>query len=156
MDIRQISKPELEAAISTSVSWSESMRKLGKMPRGACFQYFQNRVKSLEIDTSHFLGRAAHAGARQTGSCKKKSWKEILVQGKTLQRERCQMFRRAYKEYCDESKIPIECVECKNKGEWRGKSLRLQINHKDEVRSNNIPSNLEWICPNCHDIKTIY
>jgi len=156
MAFKHVSDFQLKDIIASSINWNESMRKCGRYCGGACLQNFQVRVKKLGYDTSHFLGKASHTGFRHTGKARKKSWKEVLINGKHLQRERCQRFRRAYREYCNENGITIQCIECGNTGEWRGKSLRLQINHKDEVRSNNIPSNLEWICPNCHDVKTVY
>lgn len=153
---KHISDDELKTIIATSINWSDAIRKCGRKVAGASYQNFKTRVQVLNIDTSHFLGKASHTGFRHTGITRKKSWNEVLVKGKHLERERCQVFRRAYREYCEELNIPIQCVDCGNNGLWQGKSLRLQINHKDEIRSNNIPSNLEWVCPNCHDIKTTY
>jgi hypothetical protein len=150
------SNEELSDIVKKSVTWSEVIKLCGGKMGGGSYQYYQNRVKNLGFDVSHFLGKAAHAGPRQTGVCKKRHWSEILIKRKTEDRERVKTFRRVYTEYCKENKILIQCTECGNKGMWRGKKLRLQINHKDECRWNNIPPNLEWICPNCHDIKTIY
>lgn len=156
MDIRTIPKDVIEKTIKESISWSESMRKLGKTPRGSSFQYFQAKVRKFNIDTSHFLGVLANNGLHKNGSNRKKHWKEILIKNKTKQREKNSKLRKAYREYCNANNISIECVDCKNKGIWREKTLRLQINHKDIDHSNNAPENLEWLCPNCHDIKTIY
>ena len=69
----------LTKTIKESYSWSEAMRKLNKPTKGASYQFFQNRVKKLGIDTSHFLGKASHSGERHTGSCKKKKWNKILT-----------------------------------------------------------------------------
>ena len=34
--------------------------------------------------------------------------------------------------------------------EWQGKPIGLQLEHKDGNRDNNVRSNLEGLCPNCH------
>ena len=60
----------------------------------------------------------------------KKAWKilDVLVQ-------------TGYKEY--------KC-ECCGISEWNGKSIRLQLHHKDGNPMNNNLENLEVLCPNCH------
>jgi 5-methylcytosine-specific restriction endonuclease McrA len=44
------------------------------------------------------------------------------------------------------------CVRCKNTGEWQGEKLSLEIDHIDGNRNNNVPSNLRFLCPNCHSL----
>ena len=151
-----ITDEKLSEIVKKSISWSQVIRMCDGKIGGASYQHYQSRVKRLGYDTSHFLGKAAHAGPRGTGKAKKKHWSEILVNRKTLDRERNKKFRRAYTEYCKENDIPIQCIDCKNDGTWFDKKLTLEINHKDECRWNNIPINLEWVCPNCHSVKTIY
>ena len=51
-----------------------------------------------------------------------------------------------------ENLLEYKCYKCGNKGEWMGENLRLQLNHKDGNRFNNAVSNLELLCPNCHDL----
>ena len=147
---------ELKEIVASSISWSEALRKCNRSPNGGSYQWFQTRVKKLQLNTDHFLGQAAHTGFRHTGKAKRKHWSEVLIKNSNLDREKGIKLRRVYKEYCEEHNIPVQCVDCGNKGEWRGKPLKLQINHKDEIRSNNVPENLEWVCPNCHDLKTYY
>lgn len=43
-----------------------------------------------------------------------------------------------------------KCEVCGNTGEWQGKSLKLEVHHVDGNHNNNDPSNLVFLCPNCH------
>lgn len=42
-----------------------------------------------------------------------------------------------------------KCQTCKNDS-WNNKPIPLEIEHKDGNSDNNMPENLELICPNCH------
>ncbi len=142
--------------VKNSLSWAQVIRACGSNVSGGAYQHMKSRVNRLHLDVSHFLGKATHTGYRHTGITRRQHWTEILVERSTLDRDRSKKLRRAYAEYCVEFGIPIHCVDCQNTGEWRGKKLRIQVNHKDGKNYNNVPSNLEWLCPNCHDIKTTY
>jgi len=44
-----------------------------------------------------------------------------------------------------------KCEEC-GLSEWRGQKLSLEVDHIDGNASNNLPSNVRLLCPNCHSI----
>jgi hypothetical protein len=48
--------------------------------------------------------------------------------------------------------IPYICISCGNEGIWLGKKLTLELHHIDGDRTNHSKENLEFRCPNCHDI----
>lgn len=39
---------------------------------------------------------------------------------------------------------------CENQGEWLGKSITLQLEHKNGIRNDHRLENMEFLCPNCH------
>jgi len=51
--------------------------------------------------------------------------------------------------------LPYRCanLECAIDN-WRGNKLRLHLHHKNGVRRDHRLENLEFLCPNCHDLKT--
>lgn len=42
------------------------------------------------------------------------------------------------------------CLFCNVGPSWNGKDLKLQIDHIDGNRKNNVLDNLRLLCPNCH------
>lgn len=49
-----------------------------------------------------------------------------------------------------------KCSGCGNTGSWNGKSLTLQLEHKNGEGSDNRIENLEYLCPNCHSQTLTY
>lgn len=45
--------------------------------------------------------------------------------------------------------LPYKCNNCK-KSKWLNKPIPLELNHIDGVGHNNVKSNIELLCPNCH------
>ena len=48
------------------------------------------------------------------------------------------------------------CCEVCGISEWTGKKLSLECDHIDGRHTNNDPSNLRLICPNCHSLTDTY
>lgn len=138
----------LTKLVAESVSFNEVLKKLGRNHSGGTWLLLKRKVKEFGIDTSHFLGKSACAGARNPGKAKKKSHTEILVEGHS-ERVRSRILRRAL----IESGREYRCEECKLI-EWRGEKLTLDIDHIDGNWSDCRPSNLKFVCPNCHRLKS--
>jgi predicted RNA-binding Zn-ribbon protein involved in translation (DUF1610 family) len=126
-----------------------SVSQTWTFPKSASWTWLKSKIIKLGVDTSHFLGKAAHAGSRNKGKAAKHSASKILVEGK-CQRERTHRLRRALLEL---GRVH-ECKDCGNKGEWNGKKLVLEIDHKNGDWSDCRESNLDFVCPNCHSTRT--
>lgn len=81
-------KELLEAVVRESVSISDVCKRLGKFPGGSVWDHIKKKIEKFNIDTSHFLGQAAHAGALHTGKAKKQLPEEILVEKRLGERRR--------------------------------------------------------------------
>lgn len=139
-------KEELEKAVKNSFSFSGVCRYFDVKPAGNVFYIIKDYIKKYEINTSHFLGKNT---VRIIGPLKKKTWKEILSKNSNF-RIRSKDIRRAL----IESGKKYKCEKCPNEGEWLGQKIRLHVDHIDGNCKNNDIENLQFLCPNCHGVKT--
>ncbi|KKM88814.1 hypothetical protein LCGC14_1254960 [marine sediment metagenome] len=134
----------LEPVIRDSISFSDALRKLGRKPVGGSITSLKLTCKRNGIDTSHMTGQGHRKGKQPNNRL---SANEILIMGaSTDRRTTAHLLRRALFE------IGVEhvCVECDLKPEWKGKSITLEVDHKDGQYWNNLQENLQFLCPNCH------
>lgn len=138
--IKQLTKEELEVVVKNSISYSEVLRKLGyHVTGGEPWRNLKKRLQELDIDISHFKGKA-----HGTSDVKKYSLDEILVRNSIYSN------RRALKKRLIEEKLrEYKCDIC-GISEWQGKSLSLQLDYINGVNNDNRVENLRFLCPNCH------
>lgn len=55
-----------------------------------------------------------------------------------------------------ENLISYKCRGCGNEGQWCGKSITLQLEHKNGDSTDHRIENLEYLCPNCHSQTLTY
>lgn len=104
------------------------------------------RIKSLNIDTSHFYKNRSTALSRPLYSLD-----EILVENSKYEN-----IYYLKKRILKAKLIDYKCAKCGNTGTWNNKDLTLQLEHKNGIHNDHRLCNLEFLCPNCHSQTDTY
>lgn len=143
----QISDVEFKEIIASSNSYCDCARKLGMSPNGANSAIqIKKRIAELDCDISHF-SQTANANNIST----KYSLQEILVENSQYTARSRLKIR-----LLNEGLLEYKCALCGNIGEWQGKLLSLQLDHKNGINNDNRLENLRFLCPNCHSQTETY
>lgn len=130
-------KEILELAVKSCKNYSQVLLQLGKQRSGSSHSCIKRAIARLNIDISHFEKRSIIINN------KRKSYVDILIKS-DIKADSYQL-RRALlesgREYC--------CDICKLT-KWLDEQIVLEIHHIDGDNTNNISSNLQFLCPNCH------
>ena len=125
-------KEELLEKVKNSYSYAELAEQIGYAPRGGSGQ---SSVKAMceyyGFSTEHFSQKLR---AEQVNI------DEVFVKG------------YKHKETIKKNLLALREHKCECCGltEWNQKAIPLQVHHKDGDNLNNILTNLELLCPNCH------
>jgi len=148
-------KELLEPMVASSSSFSDVLRLLrpGRTVHGGSIDWLKKKLIELEIDYSHFTGRAWMLGRScisgrklsMVGLCDK-----YLVDGSVINTQKLKRYILRY------GLLDYVCKLCGNEGVWLGRELTLQIDHINGIRSDNRLENLRFICPNCHSQTDTY
>lgn len=140
-------KELMEPIVKNSRSYCEVLRKLNLKMTGSANERIRLIIKKLNLDTSHFLGRASNCGPEKLGGNQKLLWQEILVYNRCGgKKEKVYLLRRAL----IESGIEEKCEKCGLGPVWNEEPLILQIDHRNGNFTDNRPGNPRFMCPNCH------
>lgn len=135
---------EIEFFLKESNSFREFLLKIGSSSNGSgAYKSIKSQLESIGIEIPIFNYRNTNF-SKKTNDC------EIFIENSSFSRQHL-------KERVIKNKlIKYECVKCKNKGEWFGIKLSLQLEHINGVNNDNRLSNLCFLCPNCHSQTDTY
>jgi hypothetical protein len=138
---RSISFTETEAraAIANSVSWAETLRRLGLRDAGGNHLTLKKYAALWQISTDHFDPYASSRGARPN----RIPLSEVLVENSTYHRGHLKdrLFFEGIKDR--------RCEMCGQGEVWRGRVMSLILDHINGIANDHRLENLRVLCPNC-------
>jgi hypothetical protein len=140
MNYRNYSDKELIAAVKSSNTICQVLRKIGLKPAGGNYYTIRQKIKKLNLDTSHFTGQAWSKG-KKFGN--KRPLEDYFS-------NRCRIHSHDLRLRLIKDKVfDHKCCQC-GLTEWNHQPIPLELEHKDGDHYNNQLSNLTILCPNCH------
>jgi HNH endonuclease len=136
----RFTKSQLRAAVASSRSYSEALRKVGLRPAGGNHNTIKKYVQRWDIATDHFDLDAIHREALRRPRI---ALSELLVEHSTYHRGHLK--RRLLAQGIKQSR----CELCGQGDTWRGRPLALILDHINGVPDDNRLENLRIVCPNC-------
>ena len=133
--IEQYSKEELEQIVKNSVSYRETLQKLGYTYFGGTnLDMLKKVLEKNNIDYSHFTG--------QRKNTVKRTEENTFCENSTVAQStlRKKYYEGNYSEYI--------CAIC-GIDSWNGKKLTLRLDHINGINNDDRLENLRWVCPNC-------
>lgn len=138
------SEDQARAAIATSLSWTETLRRLGMCSTGGGYRVLQKYARIWSISTEHFDPWAANRRALARVAERRTPLEELLVEGRAVKSARLK--ERLYREGVKERR----CELCGQGEEWRGRRMSLILDHVNGEPTDNRLENLRIVCPNCN------
>jgi hypothetical protein len=135
------SEAEARAAIASSRSFTEALRRLGMRPAGGNHATLRRYAAEVwRISTDHF---DRYAAGRDQTRRRSIPLEDVLVEGSTY--DRGMLKKRLYGAGIKQPR----CEMCDQGEVWRGARMALILDHINGVASDNRLENLRIVCPNC-------
>jgi len=144
------SKNEIQKLLNESSSFVEVLEKLGLCGHSGNHRTLKERIKLDNLDTDELV-RKRKEKVIKIFSMQKTPLSKMMVKNSIYK-----MSKSFKKRMIEENVLDYCCQECGNKGDWMGKKLSLQIEHKNGDSKDHSLENLCFLCPNCHSQTETY
>lgn len=135
--------------INNSKRMKDVLSALGVANKGGNFNTVNNRIAHLGLNKDHMVGMRESSIIGRTITID-----EFKLEWLVLNSERQRTLIKRY--LLKFGLIKWECNNCGNQGDWHGKKLTLQLEHKNGVSNDHRIENLCFLCPNCHSQTKTY
>lgn len=151
--IWNIPADQFQELLNTSNSFVDILIKVGLDPYNGNHKTLNHRIKEEGFDISILEQNRKKNQERHMKSLLEKrtySLENVLVENSAFDRKGLKI------KILEHNLLSYECCVCKNKGEWFGKTLSLQLDHINGINNDNRIENLRFLCPNCHSQTDTY
>ncbi len=155
--IRELTVEQLAPAVRSATSYAQVLAQLGLPEDGRPLVVISEHIRALDIDTSHFTGRAWNRGATAaTNPSLKRAGQETATP-----HELVFIANSSYLKSVGVVRRLLElgwtyaCNEC-GISSWCGRELTLQLEHVNGINNDHRLENLRLLCPNCHSQTETY
>jgi 5-methylcytosine-specific restriction endonuclease McrA len=146
--LNKLSIDEIKEIVANSYSSAEACKNIGLANKSGSTTRFKKFLINNNIDHSHWTGQLWSKGKTSLED------KRIKSTGNTYEDVFCvnSLANPTYVKTLIIKKelLPYCCSICNMKPVWKGKELKLQMDHINGVRNDHRLENLRIICPNCH------
>jgi hypothetical protein len=147
----------LEPIVRESFSIGQVLRRLGLRPTGGNYRMLHARLRLLAISADHFRGHGWARGETKVSHptvaaiARRNTWPDeaVFVENSPVfcgYRLIRRLVRRGR---------PYACQVC-GIADWRGRPLKLHLDHANGISNDNRLDNLRLLCPNCHSQTETY
>ena len=129
--------------VKNSLSIAQVCKKLNIKPIGGNYRTIKNKIKKLNLDTSHFTGQAWNKGKKYRLFSKSISLDNILKENSPYNSYRL-------KQRLLDAGLKKYICECCGNEKWLDKPIKLELHHINGDCNDNRLENIQLLCPNCH------